>query len=156
MSHSSCIVCALFSDSCHRVGIHGRIELRLIFLLPWCPFLGVRVKGVGRLPARACPPSLGGVAAGRVSGERLPSVARPPTPARRHCLSPPGRARAGRRLTCALGARPPTALRAAGGFAGIRSVWRHKGAKPAHPPYRAGFIHLKKKAIITIISGDNC
>ena len=28
MSHSSCIVCALFSDSCHRVGIHGRIELR--------------------------------------------------------------------------------------------------------------------------------
>ena len=71
-------------------------------------------KQGGRLPARACPPSLGGVAAGRVSGERLPSVARPPAPARRHCLSPPGRARAGRRLTCALGARPPTALRAAG------------------------------------------
>ena len=28
MSHSSCIVCALYSDSCHRVVIHGRIELR--------------------------------------------------------------------------------------------------------------------------------
>ena len=130
-----------------RKTILNKKELYL-FGMPLFPILCVRFlvsgKQGGRLPARACPPSLGGVAAGRVSGERLPSVARPPTPARRHCLSPPGRARAGRRLTCALGARPPTALRAAGGFAGIRSVWRHKGAKPARPPYRAGFIHLKK------------
>ena len=28
MSHSSCIVCVLYSDSCHRVVIHGRFELR--------------------------------------------------------------------------------------------------------------------------------
>ena len=36
MSHSSCIVCALYSDSCHRVVIHGRIELRRYFTSRVC------------------------------------------------------------------------------------------------------------------------
>ena len=34
MSPSSCIVCVLYSDSCHRMVIHGRIELRHFSSIP--------------------------------------------------------------------------------------------------------------------------
>jgi len=43
MFPSLCIVYVLYSDSCHRVVIHGRIELRRFFVLIYFMFVGLEL-----------------------------------------------------------------------------------------------------------------